>query len=343
MTLLRVVTEAAGPLSATQISQRCHAELHFTQRLLRTLNSFGVLERSISTDGTPTYSPTSICHTFAGQTGAASMRCWFDFFTPGFMLMPSQLKANGHKSFNSPDDNVYSRANGQPGRTTWDVLAESPYQQDWGTLVAEYTQNHKDWLDFYPVEDHLIHGAREDFDATSMVDVGGCTGSQALAFLQRFPSAPGRTIILDLPDVLPPPHARVDNLEYHPHDFFTPLPSHLDGARFYYLRYIGHDWPQGSWVKILQNVRVAMTPGYSKLIIHDLILPEEPSQTVAVQDLLLMGHGGGEDRDEARHRSAIEAADLRVCGIWDPRDGVSEVILECEVAEEAKDSNMNEV
>lgn len=329
MNLLQIVSEAEEPLSATQKSKQCTAELHFTQRLLRALTSFGVLQRSLQENGVPSYTSTSLCDTFASEIGAASMRCWFDFFSPGMMLMPSQLQQNGHKSFRTSEDNVYSRAHGQPGRSTWDILGASPQQKDWGTLVAEYTQNHKDWLDFYPVEERLVRGALQGEDEVFMIDVGGCTGSQALALQRRFSNIPGSIVVVDLPAAFPAADSRPSDLEFVPHDFFTPLPSKLHGARLYYLRYIGRDWPQHRWTSILQNVRVAMSPGYSKLIIHDLILPDEPSQIVAVQDLVLMGHGGGEERDKVRHREAIETAGLRVCRIWDPKDGVSEGIIEC--------------
>ena len=107
----------------------------------------------------------------------------------------------------------------------------------------------------------------------------------------------------------------------------------MHGARLYYMRYISHDWSETSLRTILEHIRDAMAPGYSRLIIHDWIVPEKNVPLfMAIQDLNMMCLGGGEERTEARFRKCTEAAGLTVSGIWDPKDGLSEGVIECSVA-----------
>lgn len=50
-------------------------------------------------------------------------------------------------------------------------------------------------------------------------------------------------------------------------------------------------------MKILDQVKKAMVPGYSKLIIHDLILPKQNcDKTSAVFDLAMMAFNAGMER-----------------------------------------------
>lgn len=47
------------------------------------------------------------------------------------------------------------------------------------------------------------------------------------------------------------------------------------GARAYYLRSILHDWSNAKCLEILARIREAMTPGYSKLLLNEFILPAQ--------------------------------------------------------------------
>ena len=74
-----------------------------------------------------------------------------------------------------------------------------------------------------------------------------------------------------------------------------------------------------------------MTPGYSKLLINDWVLPEEDAGILMTSmDLNMMAVFGGEERSEKRHREYIEAAGLKITRVWDLRDGITEAVIECE-------------
>lgn len=67
--------------------------------------------------------------------------------------------------------------------------------------------NRKSWLDWFPVKEqyfpHKSNGAYEGKqDMVFMVDVAGGRGHHLDEFAKRFPDAPGRLILEDLPAVI---------------------------------------------------------------------------------------------------------------------------------------------
>jgi hypothetical protein len=76
-----------------------------------------------------------------------------------------------------------------------------------------------------------------------------------------------------------------------------------------------------------------MEPGYSRLLIHDAVMPAmHPPVYMTTLDMAVMSGGGGAERTEAVHRETIEAAGFRVVAVHHPGDGLSESIIEAEVA-----------
>jgi hypothetical protein len=49
----------------------------------------------------------------------------------------------------------------------------------------------------------------------------------------------------------------------------------MSGAYIYFMKFILHDWSDEQSLQILRHIHDAMTPGYSKLIIEEFILPEK--------------------------------------------------------------------
>ena len=328
MHLFPVLVNAPGGLSTAQLAKACNAEPLFTERLLRCLASYGAVRQT----GPDAYAPNTVTRACATPKGENWANFTFDIMAPGWILMADQLEKTGFRCLTSDTDTVFNRAYpGHEGQTFWQMAGSKGWGPAMGSFMATFNEGSKDWLDFYPFEQRIIKGATTDADADAvfMVDVGGYTGTQAAGVKQRFPHAPGRFVIQDLPHALPstPPG---ESIELMAHDFFTPQP--LKGARLYYLRYITHDWSNARCTAIIENLKSAMAPGYSKVIIHDWIVPEkDPSMFMTSQDLNMMSFGGGEERSEARHREYIEAAGLVVSGVWDLQDGISEGIIECEL------------
>ncbi|CAK1359619.1 hypothetical protein CB0940_05793 [Cercospora beticola] len=339
MGLFRTLVDSASPLSAREIATKCEADLNFTQRLLRCLNSFNAVKQ-FDTYGELVYAPTNMTRTFTTPMGEACPPFITEFFHPAWLKFPAKLRGNGYKPPPSGTETVFNDIYNMPGKHVWDILATTPYIADGGVFMSQYNAAHKHWTDVYPVNQRLVEGADNDPNSVFMVDVGGWTGSVAISTCEKFPEAPGKFMVLDLPSAVASASSLPPRVHPCAHDFFKPYPAEVQGARFYFMRYISHDWNQDDLVAILTNIRNAMKPGYSRLLINDWVVPEkDPHPFMCSQDLTMMHLAGGEERSEARFRDAIERAGLQLSNIFRPGDKISESVVECRVAgEEGVDS-----
>jgi hypothetical protein len=72
-----------------------------------------------------------------------------------------------------------------------------------------------------------------------------------------------------------------------------------------------------------------MKPGYSKLLIHEQIMPERGAgQWVSIQDINMMALCGVAERTEKTWRDIIAQAGLTLEALYLAKDGVSESVLE---------------
>ena len=82
------------------------------------------------------------------------------------------------------------------------------------------------------------------------------------------------------------------------YDFFTPLP--LVGAEACFYHHILHDSSDEYCLKILANLRGVMILIYSKLLLHELILPDKGvSSFESMLDLTMTIFNSGMERDRA--------------------------------------------
>ena len=94
-----------------------------------------------------------------------------------------------------------------------------------------------------------------------------------------------------------------------------------------------HDWPQEYVVKFVTQLAKAMKPGYSRLVVNEWIVPAVgANRLMMATDMNMMATGGGMERTEALHRDYLERAGLKVTKVYLPGDGISEAVIEAEVA-----------
>ncbi|OJK02617.1 hypothetical protein ASPACDRAFT_50168 [Aspergillus aculeatus ATCC 16872] len=203
-------------------------------------------------------------------------------------------------------------------------------------LMSIYHQGRASWMDpgFYPVEQRLLVDTTttDPADSILLVDVGGGKGHDLAEFRAKWPSSPGRLILQDQPAVL----AEVvgsqlhESIECMPHDFFTEQPC--KGARAYFLHSVLHDWPDAICQKILAPLRAAMTPGYSRLLINENVIPDRGAQWQATGlDFVMLADFAGAERTESQWTRLLHEAGFRILRIW-AADRWSESLIECEVA-----------
>lgn len=85
-------------------------------------------------------------------------------------------------------------------------------------------------------------------------------------------------------------------------------------------------------MEILAQVKAAMKPGYSKLLLHEMIVPEKGASTHhAMLDMAMMFFNSGLERTETQWRELLGAAGFEVLKVWPPleadADGIVEAIL----------------
>ena len=94
-----------------------------------------------------------------------------------------------------------------------------------------------------------------------------------------------------------------------------------------------HMWGKETSISALRRLRSAMEPGYSRVLIHDAIMPDmAPPIYMTTLDMTTMSVGGGCERTEPQHREVVEAAGFKVTKVYYPGDKFSESLVEAEVA-----------
>lgn len=125
----------------------------------------------------------------------------------------------------------------------------------------------------YPVQSRLVEGLKPNGDASVLVDISGGTGQILQDFRNDVPQYTGRLVLQEIPEVVAAATEKGvgadGRIELQVHDFFTPQP--IRGARTYFMRSVLHDWPDEQCRKILAQLKNAMEPGYSKILISDCV------------------------------------------------------------------------
>lgn len=81
------------------------------------------------------------------------------------------------------------------------------------------------WTDIYPAQERLIDGFdMNETDGVLFVDVAGGIGHYTDQFLSKFPDAPGRLVVQDLPGVIEAIQNLHPRIERNAYDMFTENP-----------------------------------------------------------------------------------------------------------------------
>ncbi|POS68819.1 O-methyltransferase [Diaporthe helianthi] len=134
--------------------------------------------------------------------------------------------------------------------------------------------------------------------------IGGNVGHDLEKFLAKHPGTASRLVLEDLPEVI----------ERVKHNFFHPQP--IKGARAYYLKTVLHYWSDEHAVKIFESLKPSLVPGYSKVLINDVVIKTtDPDWKTTGEDLAVMMVVGSLERPEARWKRLVSDADLSLVRI----------------------------
>lgn len=259
--------------------------------------------------------------TFASIYG----RFYHDTVTPAFLSLPFFLgeQEGGYENPTNLTKSNWQRVHGDDSSFFGFVSSDPVLNQHFADAMDCHSKgNFTSWVDVYDTSQ--IISARHD--RPLVVDIGGSKGHDIEKFLQKHPEVSKTCLVLqDLPEVLEK-FTIHSGITAYPYNFFTPQP--VKGARIYYFHIVLHDWPDESAVAILKNVRDAMEPGYSKILIHEVLVSERaPSLTVTTLDLTMMALFSTFERSEEHFRGLICSIEgLRISRIWKARQAVESII-----------------
>lgn len=196
--------------------------------------------------------------------------------------------------------------------------------------MGGYHQGRPSWMDpgFYPVQENLVEGFNTE--TAMLVDVGGSIGHDLEELYLKHPSLPGKLILQDLPIVIGQIQTLDPRIEPMPYDFYQDQP--IKGARAYYMHSVLHDWPDATCRIILANITAAMTPGYSKLLINENVVPDRGAQWEATAlDVMMLTLLSSRERTRENWTELLTGAGLRITEVYTARNG-AESLIECELA-----------
>ena len=239
---------------------------------------------------------------------------FFDNCGPVFQALPAFLAETKYQDINDTTKTAFQKA----FPTDLPAFQWLPTQPDrFGPLQQAMTVQGAlgvPWFTVFPFENEL-----GTFPGPHIfVDVGGGFGHQCAALKTRFPHLQGKLVLQDLPqtlDHLPPPFAsQRDGVQLLAHNFFEPQP--IEGAKFYYLRQILHDWPDESCVVILKQLAAVLGPD-SQILVDEMVLPEAGvSWEATTIDLTMMASLGSRERTVNEWHSLLDAAGLKAIQIF---------------------------
>ncbi|KAF8411110.1 hypothetical protein HHK36_003649 [Tetracentron sinense] len=178
------------------------------------------------------------------------------------------------------------------GRTMWDYAGQDPvFNEFFNEAMAS---------DARLVMSVVIKECKEIFEGlTSLVDVGGGTGTVAKILAETFPHL--KCTVFDLPHVVSTLQGS-NNLDYVGGDLFDSIPT----ADAIFLKWIMHDWSEEDCVKILKQCKKAIPTKDKggKVIIVDMVMEDkkgsehESTETQLFLDMMMMTLVTGRERNE---------------------------------------------
>ncbi|KAF7596441.1 hypothetical protein BBP40_001748 [Aspergillus hancockii] len=328
--LFRSLSQSKTALQASQLTKQSGASLQVLERILRYLASNNLIIEV----GQGEFKANKSTRLLANNVAEDFIYHAFETCGPAIQAYPSFFAETNYQEITSNTKTPFQKAfNTDLTNFAW--LAQHPKEFDVMQRVMT-TLKSSDWtigFTHFEAEARTINNFPRGSNRPFLVDVGGGHGHQCIQLLNKFPNLSGWLVLQDLPqavDKLP----SIDGVDVVAHDFFqpqevkgkyihttyfAPYPSSptdlFQGAKFYYLRRILHDYPDAQCVQILKILAAGMASD-SQLLIDEMVLPETnvPWQA-AMADLSLMALLGGKERSKKQWEVLAEMSGLRVVKI----------------------------
>ncbi|KAL4985698.1 S-adenosyl-L-methionine-dependent methyltransferase [Aspergillus falconensis] len=309
MNVFPVLAKATSPVSAKELAAVKAADPLLVERIMRLLVSFDIVEEPEPS----AYLPTAVSKEMVNRPVIGIVESLFCEFLPILQKTPEYLAATNYRN---PEDPLrsplqYTHGVEQDG-FTW--LCEHPEALTrFNNFMEGQRANRVHWGDWFPVHERILAGADKNAERPLLVDIGGGRGHDLMLFQKRFPDAPGKLVLEDLPSVIDEaaPELKACGIEGIKYDFFN-APNPVKGARVYYFKFVFHDWSDPKARILLNNVIAGMEPGYSKLVIEEYILPDQKAEFLhGTTDMAVLMFCSGLERTRRQWRSLLESVGLQ--------------------------------
>ncbi|KAL8909686.1 MAG: hypothetical protein Q9171_004931 [Xanthocarpia ochracea] len=188
--------------------------------------------------------------------------------------------------------------------------ANPVHQESFSFFMDLWGKHKRPWPQFYDTN-MLLEGANMSDGSAFIVDVGGHHTIDLLRVLENHPDLPAGSLVLeDLPQVVASVQFTTDKIRIVGHDLFGPdTVQPVKGSRAYYMHSVLHDWSDETSVKILKQVAAVMKPGYSKVLINEIVIPATGNSYIQAGLDCLVLQASANERTEAMWNKATLADD----------------------------------
>lgn len=326
--VFRILSGSGGPINAAQIAKECGADVRMLERLLKHVS----VENFVQEVGPDEYVANDITRLLASPEGEGvvkNMYCWVKMAD----RLPSYFKETNYVNPAGKDKSVWHDIMGQH---YFEYIAVPGREEEF-----EAFHNHMrfrtlcpNWYNAPKIMEAVFGSVKLSSEDVLLVDVGGGTGHDIIGFHRAHTDIPGRLILQDLPSTIESLDSDAmvaQGVEPMAHDFFTPQP--VKHAKAYYLKMVLHDWPDEQCKEILSNLKPALKPGYSGILLNEIVIPDMKAGWFETSfDILMMAVHGSQERREGQWRALVEdVGGLKVNRIWDV-EGTVEKVIEIELA-----------
>ncbi|KIM99318.1 hypothetical protein OIDMADRAFT_166945 [Oidiodendron maius Zn] len=323
--VFKILTEAEGPITAAKLAQDTGADCALVERLLKHIAT----EFFVHESGPDTYTANDITRCIALPGAQGTIDDTFQIVRVVDVL-PDFLKQTNYANPTNKDKTAWKYA--YKTDQHFFEYVNSPGRE----RKLEALRNHMQfktvglkWYEVPEIMEAAFGDAKVGKDDVLLIDVGGSGGHDLIGFHKAHPSMPGRLILQDLPTTIQSLDSSAlaqQGIVAMGHDFFTPQPVH--GAKVYYLKMCLHDWPNTQCIQILSQLKCALKPGYSRILLNEIVIPEEKAGWFETSvDMLMMQVHSAQERREREWVGLVHAVGgLVVRRIWDVEGAVEKVI-----------------
>ena len=323
------LVDSDGPKTASQLAETSGADPKLVERLLKLIAT----ENFVHETGPDEYAANDVTHVIGSRDGQGAILDLFNLVRI-YADLPTYFRETKYVNPTNKDKTAFKYAYGHDYHYfEWlSQLGNEEKLEAFHGHMRFKTLGLK-WFEVAEIMDSIFGDEKLEKDDVLLVDVGGSTGYDTLNFRQAHPNMSGRLILQDLPatiNSLDTKALATQGVEAMAHDFFTPEP--VEHAKAYYLKMCLHDWPREQCKQILANLKPALKPGYSRILLNEIVIPDvQAGWWETSVDMLMMAVHGSQERKEAQWREMIESVEgLKVRKIWDA-NGADEKIIEIEV------------